>query len=69
MPRVFGFKLHAAAALARWQDRKRNEMIERLREQGIDRVFIEDEGNQVDDDMEDDDEEGDMRGVGDGLGD
>lgn len=80
VPRVFGFKLHAAAALARWQDRKRDEMVNRLREEGIEKVFVEDEGNQGDDDMEDDDDDdeegmrdleaGDAGGAGgDGLAD
>lgn len=70
IPRVFGFKLHAAATLARWQDGQRNDMVNRLREQGINHIFIEDEGNQADDDMEEDDdnEEGENIG-GDGLGD
>lgn len=68
VPRVFGFKLHAAAALARWQDRKRNEMVARLREEGIDRVFVEDEGNHGEDDMEEEDEEGEGEIIGDGGG-
>lgn len=34
-PRIFGFKVHAAAALARWQDGARSEMRERLREAGV----------------------------------
>lgn len=50
-PKVFGFKMHAAAALQRWQDNKREEMIERLKAQGIDNPFA----------MDDDgDDEGDL---------
>ena len=33
-PRVFGFRVHAAAALARWQDERREEMEERVRGRG-----------------------------------
>ena len=51
-PKIFGFKVHAAAALERWQTVKREEMQERLRESGIDRVFK--------DDLEVDDEEEEM---------
>ncbi len=41
-PKIFGFKVHAAAALERWQTVKREEMQERLRERGFDKVFKED---------------------------
>lgn len=41
-PKIFGFKVHAAAALERWQTARREEMQERLKESGIDRVFKED---------------------------
>jgi casein kinase II subunit beta len=34
-PRVFGFKVHAAAALTRWQDVKREDMLERLKNAGV----------------------------------
>lgn len=34
-PRVFGFKVHAAAALARWQDEQRRQMRKRLKEAGV----------------------------------
>lgn len=33
-PRCFGFRVHAAAALARWQDERREEMEERIRDRG-----------------------------------
>jgi casein kinase II subunit beta len=54
-PKVFGFKVHAAAALQRWQDAHREEMVERLKKQGIENVFVE----EVDDEMEDDEENDD----------
>ncbi|KAI9695786.1 MAG: casein kinase 2 regulatory subunit [Candelina mexicana] len=41
-PRVFGFRVHAAAALARWQDMKREEMRERLRRARVESGFVED---------------------------
>lgn len=34
-PRCFGFKTHAIAALARWQEQKRDEQDRRLTEVGI----------------------------------
>jgi len=41
-PRIFGFKVHAAAALERWQSAKREEMQERLKEVGLVKAFKED---------------------------
>ena len=64
-PRIFGFKVHAAAALERWQTAKREEMQDRLREQGIDKVFKEDAD--VEDDMEEDDDGEGLDGVDEGL--
>lgn len=57
--------MHAAATLERWQTRKREEMQERLREVGLERVFREDVGNSGGEDMEEEDDEGEE--VGDGL--
>ena len=54
-PRVFGFKVHAAAALERWQTQKREEMQDRLKDAGIDKVFKED--YEYDDGMDDEEEE------------
>ena len=54
-PKIFGFKVHAAAALERWQAIHREEMLVRLREIGIDKVFKE-ENEYIDDEMEDDDD-------------
>ena len=56
-PRVFGFKVHAAAALQRWQDQRREEMAERLKKQGIENVFVE----EIDDGMDEDEELDDGR--------
>ena len=42
-PKVFGFKVHAAAALARWQDGERVELRRRLKVAGVENVgFTED---------------------------
>ena len=58
-PKIFGFKVHAAAALARWQDGERVDLRKRLRAAGMDNVgFLEDaeDGNSADEELEEDDE-------------
>ena len=55
VPRCFGFKVHHAAALERWQEFKRLEMQDRLREAGVDKVFKED--HEIDDEMEEEDDD------------
>ena len=53
-PRIFGFKVHAAAALARWQDGERVEMKKRLKEAGVEGVgFIEDGSSENEGELED----------------
>ena len=54
-PRIFGFKVHASAALARWQDQFREDMKASLREAGVEAKFVEDASE--DDELEDDDDE------------
>ncbi|KAL9098869.1 MAG: hypothetical protein Q9163_005546 [Psora crenata] len=54
-PRVFGFKVHAAAALERWQTRMRGEMQDRLKEVNIDKVFK--ETDELADEMDEDEED------------
>lgn len=54
-PRIFGFKVHAAAALERWQSAKREEMQERLKEVGLDKAFRED--LELEEDVEEDDDD------------
>ncbi|KAI9871316.1 MAG: casein kinase 2 regulatory subunit, partial [Watsoniomyces obsoletus] len=51
-PRVFGFKVHAAAALARWQSEQREGMKERLRAAKMETGF-EDEDEELEEDEED----------------
>ena len=68
-PRIFGFRVHAAAALARWQDGDRIDQKRRLRQAGgVDNVgFIEDGSSEDDDDGElEEDELGLPRIAGDG---
>ena len=50
-PRVFGFRVHTSATLARWQDRKRDEMKVRLRRARLESPFVED--REVEDEDED----------------
>ena len=59
-PRIFGFRVHAAATLERWQTRKREDLLERLREAGIEKVYVED---QEDEEMEEGEGEGEENGV------
>ncbi|KAL8804208.1 MAG: hypothetical protein Q9200_005921 [Gallowayella weberi] len=61
-PRVFGFKVHAAAALERWQDERRREMGRRLKGVGVTSGFKGDGEEEVED-MEEDEE-----GVGEEMG-
>lgn len=59
VPRVYGFKVHAAAALVRWQNNKRDDMRRRLRKMEVESGFKdgEDEGDGDEDDDIDEDEE------------
>lgn len=47
-PRVYGFKVHALAALARWQDLAREDLHWRLAEFGISHKFIEESESEED---------------------
>ncbi|KAF2418757.1 hypothetical protein EJ08DRAFT_599337 [Tothia fuscella] len=43
-PKIFGFRVHAAAALMRWQEERREETVKGLRKFGVEGVgFLEDE--------------------------
>lgn len=44
-PRIFGFRVHAPAALERWQGRQREDMVDRLKGAGITNVFVEEVGD------------------------
>ncbi|KAK3956394.1 casein kinase II, regulatory subunit [Pseudoneurospora amorphoporcata] len=58
IPRCYGFKVHAAAALVRWQNGQRDEMRRRLRKLEVESGFkdAEDEA-ELDEEEEEDDEE------------
>lgn len=46
-PRIYGFRVHASAALMRWQEEEREKMKERLRKRAIETGFEEeDEGDE-----------------------
>lgn len=50
IPRVYGFKVHASAALVRWQNANRDDMRRRLRKLEIDTGFREEMGEEEDED-------------------
>jgi len=56
-PKVFGFRVHAVAALQRWQGAKREEMQLRLRSAGVDASFVEDEEEYDEEEEEEEEEE------------
>lgn len=53
-PRVFGFRVHAAAALARWQAEQKEKLVARLSEEGMETGFEgeDDEGEEMEDSEE-----------------
>lgn len=42
-PKVFGFRVHAAASLMRWQEDRRDQLVQNLRKVGVETGFVEDE--------------------------
>lgn len=52
-PKVFGFKVHAAAALARWQTRQRESMVGRLKGAGLGDPFREDRDEEMEEEEDD----------------
>ncbi|KYK55997.1 Ckb-2 casein kinase II subunit beta-2 [Drechmeria coniospora] len=64
IPRVYGFKVHAAATLVRWQSAKRDEMRRRLRKLGVETGFREENGvGEEEEDEEEDEEDVEFEGV------
>lgn len=59
-PRVFGFKVHAAAALARWQAEQREAMKERLKAARVEVAFEEEEEEEEEEPDSEEDEEMDV---------
>lgn len=64
-PKCFGFKVHAAAALMRWQEDRREDMVDRLRQARAEVGFEPDE--EEDDELDDDDMDGDEFDAQDGF--
>jgi casein kinase II subunit beta len=66
IPRVYGFKVHAAAALIRWQNARKDDMRRRLRKMEVESGFRDDT---VVEDLEDENEEEDVdfEGAHDGI--
>ena len=60
-PKVFGFRVHAAAALMRWQDERREMMVRELRKVGTEVAFVEDEVGEEGEEMSE--EEGEELGA------
>jgi hypothetical protein len=58
IPRVYGFKVHASAALVRWQNARRDDMRRRLRKLEIETGFRDD--GEDDEEPEEEEEEGDV---------
>ncbi|KAK9418534.1 putative DUF1339 domain protein [Seiridium unicorne] len=58
IPRVYGFRVHAPAALIRWQNAKRTDMLRRLRKMEVESGFKGENGEDLEDlDDEEEDEE------------
>lgn len=57
IPRVYGFKVHASAALIRWQNTKRDDMKRRLRRLEIESGFKDGDDEDLEDGDVDDDED------------
>lgn len=69
-PRVYGFKVHAAAALVRWQNVRRDAMRRRLRKLGVETGFRLENGaggGRDDDEDEDEDDDGEEDVVFEGV--
>jgi casein kinase II subunit beta len=64
IPRVYGFKVHAAATLIRWQNSKRADMLRRLRKLEVESGFKEDVGGDDLDEEDNEDEDLDADGTG-----
>ncbi|GES58910.1 casein kinase II beta 2 subunit [Aspergillus terreus] len=61
-PRIYGFKVHAAAALARWQDQYREDMKARLRDAGVEVKYAEESEHEEEEDDDDESQSIDTKG-------
>lgn len=57
VPRVYGFRVHAAATLIRWQDDQRDELRRRLKRAGIEPGYDDEEEDELDDEEDEEEEE------------
>ncbi|KAL1901743.1 WD40 repeat protein [Ceratocystis pirilliformis] len=57
VPRVYGFKVHSAAALIRWQEEQRDELRRRLKVAGVETGFDEDDEDCEEEEGDEDEEE------------
>lgn len=57
-PRIYGFRVHASAALMRWQEERREEVKERLRARGLETGFEAEDEDELDDEALGEDGEG-----------
>lgn len=64
-PRIYGFRVHAAAALARWQEEKRDEMKLRLAQEGLDTGFEREDEEEMEDGDSQRDEDAQNEGIDD----
>ena len=64
-PRIYGFRVHASAALMRWQEEKREEMKDRLRQRAIETGFEDEDEGLEEGESEVDDVEGSQEGIDD----
>lgn len=64
-PRIYGFRVHAAAALMRWQEERREEMKDRLRKRGLETGFEEEDEELEDEEDDDEDEDASKEGIDD----
>lgn len=64
-PRIYGFRVHASAALMRWQEERREEMKDRLRTRAIETGFEEEDEGDEEIDSEDDEIEEEQDGIDD----
>lgn len=66
-PRIYGFKVHAPAALIRWQNIQRNDMRKRLRALEVESGFKDDSEELDAEDSEEEDEDVDAEAMENGV--
>lgn len=64
-PKIYGFRVHASAALMRWQEERREEMKERLRARTIETGFEDEDEGDEEIESEEEEVEEDQEGIDD----